>query len=233
LLKFDKKQVQRLYSYVIIVMIIGVEALTVLYFLPKKIASLKEAQNNISQLTAEVRTLQETVNQLSGVKPAVLEADLKRARLALPDEKKASGVILGLTKLASSSGVVLVSAEFSPGVMSTESARVTDEHPNVSTLAIGENVEVIPIQVGIIGGVDNIASFVKKISATGQLLGVNRVAFDAGLGQGSNTNIELFFYFQPPKESLGKVSQSFQISDQDNEIIKAIPSDDAFTLLGE
>ena len=88
------------------------EVFFALVILPGWVNSIGDDRVKLSVVSTETVDLTKTLNYLTQIDKPTLAALLVKANAALPDEKKTSGLVSGLAKLASSSGALIKSLEF-------------------------------------------------------------------------------------------------------------------------
>lgn len=204
---------------------LGVVVLAEVFFaaviLPCWINSIGDDRSNLEKTTSEVTELIQTLDYLTQIDKPTLAALLLKANAALPDEKKTSGLVSGLSKLASSSGVLIKTLEFSPGLISTSSAV-----PVVSPAGI----KTIPAIMTVQADLNSLIVFLQKLDKASQLLGVSDLKYTANSSDGNKANLGLHIYYQPPSKSAVLWKQSSPLTIQEQKSLDDLSSQDIFIL---
>lgn len=196
------------------------------WFLPGRFETLAAKKEELAKNTAQAQELTATVRLLAEIDRDQLREDLNKALAAIPHEKKTSGLVTGLTTLASSSGIVVKGLEFSPGLISTPSA--LSSAPLETVMASG--VKTIPVAVTLIADRNQMASFLASLRQASQMLGVISVQFGSSQRDTSAVTLPMLIYYQPPKESRPDPKQVKLLTTREREILDALPAEDIFKL---
>lgn len=188
--------------YLLVGGVIAVEVVFGYFFLWPKITEIGNLRKQVAEKQGEVDRLKKSWNYLSTVDQNKLRSDLEIATAALPDDKKVSGVVSGVSKVASASGVALLSLNFSPGRVSTQAAVESEKvliSPEVSNRL---NVKSLDANITITGSLSQAKIFLQKLASASQILGVESVDYILGAA-GNNLSasdigsLSVKIYYQP------------------------------------
>lgn len=194
----------------------------------EKIAFLRQG---ISDTNARVSEKQKVIATLSNIDANAVSASLTKANIILPSQKKTSGVIAGLSTLASSSGVVVKTLELSPGRIST----ISGESNSRTFIEKFKNVGVaaVPATVSLTSDIVALANFIHQVEKASQILGITSVDSGAAVGKGISVSLSILVYFQPPRES-SNIWQDVRAPNPDEaKILGEFEARDIFSLPGE
>src|SRR3989344_2419395 len=133
-------------------------------FLPKLWTRIRESQQRWQALVVEVRDLTKASEVLAGIDGDTLLGFKEKVLAALPAEKKVSGVVSGVSALASQSGVVVTSLEFSPGKISTTSAINEAEIKQGDVNVEIGHVQAIPANLVVSGSTPAMLEYLRKLA---------------------------------------------------------------------
>ncbi len=226
----DLVKVKAYFPFIVLAAVLFGEILVLAFYFPNKIFSLLEIRVKIDQLSGEVKQLENAEQSLSQVNDQDLNSTLAKATVALPDEKRVTGVITGLVNLASASGVIVKSIEFSPGRISTKVGSPSGT-PVVSSreIEIGDRVLAVPANMSVNSSLVQILSYLSKLQTSGPLLGVTALNYSLS-GSAPGGTISLLVYYLPNRE--GKPGWEFipTISPDEIATLGKLPSSDIFRL---
>lgn len=186
-----------------------------------EIASL---QINKQQLSEEVVRLDKAITILAAVDQKQLAQDLASVNAALPGQKKTSGLVAGLSAVASASGVAVRELTFSPGRIATESSEVSDQ-----PLA-GSKVRVVTASLSVGSDLPRLGSFLSKLQSASQLLGISSVGFTGATAREPLSTVSLSVYYQPPNSGVIDWGNVRPVSDKERQILASLSSQDVFIL---
>lgn len=181
-------------------------------------------QINKDELSGEVTRLDKAIAILAAVDQKQLASDLASVNAALPGQKKTSGLVAGLSAVASASGVALRELSFSPGKIATESSEVVDQ-----PLA-GSKVRVVTAALTLGADLPRLGSFLSKLQLASQLLGVSAVGFTGSSAREPLSTVSLSVYYQPPNSSVIDWGSVRPVSDKERQILASLSSKDVFIL---
>lgn len=181
-------------------------------------------QINKEQLSDEVTRLDKAITILTAIDQKQLAQDLASVNAALPGQKKTSGLVAGLSAVASASGVVVRELTFSPGRIATESSEVSNEQ------LAGSKVRVVTASLSVGSDLPRLGSFLSKLQSASQLLGVSSVGFTAGSAREPLSTISLSVYYQPPSAGVIDWGEVRPVSDKERQILASLSSKDVFIL---
>ncbi|MBI3559107.1 hypothetical protein HY085_01810 [Candidatus Gottesmanbacteria bacterium] len=187
------------------------------WFLPQQVNKITEKWQNLQQTNQEITELSKTISNLENSDKNNLVQNLFKATAALPDKKKTSGLVTGLSDLAGQNGVIIKSLEFSPGKLATGSA---DE-----STTIGNGVKAITASLEIGTDLPTLIIFLKKLQKVSQILGITSVEFT-----GKEASLPLLVYYQPPRSGALNWKQVDLLTTAETEVLKSLESKDVFTL---
>lgn len=199
-----------------------------MWFLPGRLEGLIAKKEELAKDTAQAQELAATVKLLAEIDRDQLQKDLAKVLAAVPDEKKTSGLVTGLTNLASSSGIMVKGLSFSPGLISTSSALAS-----TSEKVLTGGVKSIPVAVTLVADRNQMATFLEDLRQVSQILGVTSVQFSSSQREANLVTLPMLIYYQPPKESKPDPKQTKLLSPKEREILDALPAEDIFKLPSE
>ena len=144
--------------------------------------------------------MEKTISVLESLDQVKVRRDLATVVAALPNEKKVTGMVTGLTNLASASGVSVSSVELIPGKISTKSAGVSQTAIKANDLAdvdVGGGVRGIPLSRVGSGNEPRFLDLVGKIARVSPLLGVRKLDFTVAGGVERSGQLTILVYFMP------------------------------------
>lgn len=218
-LKIDPQLASRFGYYAFLIILVIVEIGAMIQFIPGLIKSINENNSKISQITETNKKLRQSEANLSQMNAASLKSDLAKASAALPTEKKISGLVTGLTTLASSSGVIVTALEFSPGAISTKSSQVKLT-----------GVQSIPANLSIAGGINSILDFFAKLYLVSQLTTVNGISFGSGTSGSSGATFPVVIYYQPANSNPIDYQKIELLTSEEQDIISKLTAKDVFVI---
>ncbi len=214
---------QAIYFFVVAVVII-VELAMVVWYVPRTVQQIAESIQKSSQLSGEIAQTKQINALLAKSDRQLLASRLTKATAALPDIKETSGLISGMTRLASSSGAVVEAIAFSPGTVSSGSAMVpVGNVPN-------SDVQIVPATLTMSTNFDQLIDFLTKLNSAEQLIGVTGVEYGYLEGsQGTAANIALAVYFLPPLDKV-QLSDVKLLNDAQGKTVDALSKVNIFKL---
>lgn len=210
--------------YLLLLVVILTEFGVVVGFVPRQWQEIGSLQERKIYLSSRVGILTGAISVLRALDQKELAKQLAQVDAALPNGKKTSGLVFGMGSIASASGVALSSIEFSPGKISTGSAQVTEE------AVAGTKVRQVRAEVTIGSDLSTLTTFLSKIYAASQLIGVERVSFSASSGRQPTAAIMLQVYFEPRSNEpvdWGKVRPTLA---SESAVLGSLSSQDVFTV---
>lgn len=219
-----------IYFYLGVAVVFLIEVFILITFLPPTYARLRGKMVMADTRGKEVSSYTNALSMLESLDSSGVDGYLAKVLLALPDEKKISGVISGMTALASSSGVVVTDLEFSPGIVATISAETKNNAPDEKVVDENLNVRMVPASLTIIASVDSLIDFLKKLSTASQLIGVSAVSYSVDRPGQVKATIAIAIYYQPRDISKFSWQNLRAIPDEDIGFIQSLPGEDLFVL---
>ena len=206
-----------------------IEAYLAFIVLPGTVSSMMDKRSEIEADEKEVADLTTVVGSIQKIDQAELETAVAKTTAAMPNEKKTSGIIYGMSKLAGDNGVVVNNLEFSPGLVSTRSGTIVSTEPVGQ--AVGSGVKQISATLTVSGELSKIVDFLVELRRSSQIIGVNRVEYALSASRANTGIISLMIYYQPPKNNAQDDPKSVPfMSEADKEIISDLPETDVFTV---
>lgn len=217
------------YFYVGAAIIVLVEGLLLVSVLPNLYKELREKMTLADSRSAEVASYGSALKMLSQLESSQVDGYLGKVLLALPDEKKTSGIISGMTALASTSGVVVTDLEFSPGAVASDSGQL--EGVSVEKVVDKDlNIRAVPASLTISASIDSLIVFLEKLANASQLIGVSAVSYTSSTPGQLKATISVLMYYQPRDISKFSWRGLKEISDEDANYIQNLPDEDLFIL---
>lgn len=222
-----------IYFYLGATALIGAEIAILFFVMPGYFSSLREKMAFSEVRREEVAAYDKSLKMLSTLDQSQIDSYLGKLLLALPDEKKTSGIISGMTALASQSGVVVTGLEFSPGFVATNSGQTIEATSQDRVVDSALNVRAIPAALTISASPVSLINFLKKLSEASQLIGVSAVNYESsGIGQ-IKAVISIQIYYQPRDISRFSWRGLRGVSGEDIGFVQTLPGEDLFVLQGQ
>jgi hypothetical protein len=219
-----------IYFYLGAAAVIALQLILLVSVLPRYFSSLKEKMVTVEARQIEVSSYGKALKMLSSLDASQVDGYLNKVLLALPDEKKTSGIISGMTALASSSGVVVTGLEFSPGFVATNSGQTAETPGPEEIVEAGLNLRAIPASLTVTASVDSLINFLKKLSDASQLIGVMGVNYGSSGPDQVKATILIKIYYQPRDINKFAWKDLKPIQDEDISFVQALPDEDLFVL---
>lgn len=200
----DSKPRRKTYLFVIGALVL-VQIISALYFIPNFYASITSDGEKISQLTVEVEDLNRQNQVIDNLDSQKVKRNFNDASLALPTEKKVSGIISSLTALASTSGIVVSQLELTPCKISTRSGALK---VNVIRTADCQNVQLengvngVNLSMNLVANKNQLQEFIDKLYHVSPMLGVREFGYDSNQ-RGETASLAILLYFQPSVKMTG------------------------------
>jgi hypothetical protein len=227
----DPVKLKSLSFYIIIAGVLLAEVVAGLVIIPDKLTRISADWQEADQVAAESGRLTNLLTTIATVDQASLEADLAKVTAALPDEKKTTGLVSGLSILAPDYGVLVRSLEFSPGLVSTESAKYVPRKLQVtSEIVTGNGVKAIPAALSVATNFHSLISFLTRLTTVSQIITVTSVELSAPAGKENLAVLSLMVYYQPRKEGSISWRQVDALNPAERAIVDSLEDKDLFTL---
>lgn len=227
----DLAKLKSLSFYIIVALVLLSEVIFGLLIIPGKITKISADLQEADEIAAESNRLSTLLSTISNADQSSLEADLAKVTAALPDEKKTTGLVSGLSLLAPSYGVIVRSLEFSPGLVSTESAKFLPQKLQItSEVVTGNGVKAIPAALSVATNFHSLISFLERLKTVSQILTVTSVDLSTSSGKESLAVLSLMVYYQPRKEGTVSWRQVDTLAPAERAIIESLEDKDLFTL---
>lgn len=214
------KIVKKYKLYILIFVVILVEALFVILFLPSTVNKIGENIAKKDVINLEIIELNTILDSLANLDKENLNSNLSKASAALPDQKKTAGLVTGLTNLALTSGATVKNLEFAPGLISTKAA----------SMKMGPGPKAVDASMTVIADLNSLVDFLSKINKASQLLGVSDLQFTNEISSGSQAKIGLYIYYLPLDETKITTKQITPPTETENKVLEGLSSKDIFIL---
>lgn len=214
-------QFQALSFYLIITFVIIVEILLAVFFIPNRIQSIMTKRQEIAQQSDDYRGLQAAVNALSQVDKSVLDRYLQRSTAAIPNEKKTTGIVSGLSVIAVTNGVMVRNLELNPGLISSASAQ--------SPAPAGTGLRFVPATLTVTANFQALNNFLTSLRKTSQIISVRDLTFDA-VGDNNRVQIGVQIYYLAPRSQSVSWSNIATLTPVEIDLLEKLPETDVFTL---
>jgi hypothetical protein len=230
----DWEKLKRYGVYFLAVALLLAEIGGTIYLVFTRVPILQEKWAALAAVREEERQIAAAVAVLAGIDEGTLLEDLRRATAALPAEKKTSGLISGLVKLASQSGTLVTGLEFSPGLISTEAGKASPAAMLRKQYESGETVKsngvkAVTVNAALVANLSALADFLRKLAAVSQMLAVTRVQYNtAGGAAGQTVGLTLLVPFQPLKEKEIDWRLVRALSAEEKKTVTDLPAEDIF-----
>lgn len=195
---------------------------------PRQISEIGSLQKSQVEISGEISQLDFAVRILTAVDQTKLAKQVASVNAVLPSQKKTSGLVAGIARIASDSGVILDAIDFSPGKISTGSAVSADDEAIPGSL-----VRRVRAELTISGNLDRLTVFLAKIQAASQLIGIESLNFTGALGHQQAAQIVLQVYYEPVSDAVINWSQVRPVSASEEMVLRTLTSQDVFILPGE
>ena len=213
----DLKKIKPYLFYIFAGGIIILELVVMIFLFPAQISKISQNWQDLQDVTKETTDLTKTIAALANSDKNNLKQNLDKATAALPDKKKTSGLVTGLSDLAGQNGVIIKNLEFSPGKLATGSA---DE-----STTIGNGVKAVSASMEIGADLPTLIVFLGKLQKVSQILGVTSVDFT-----GKGASLPFLVYYQPPRQGTLNWKQVELLTTQETQVLKSLDATDIFTL---
>lgn len=213
----ELKKLKPYYFYFFVGIILLANLVAVFWFLPNQVNKISQKWQNLQQANQEIAELSKTISDLENSDKNNLAQNLSKATAALPDKKKTSGLVTGLSDLAGQNGILIKSLEFSPGKLATGSA---DE-----ATTVGNGVKAITASLEVSTELPTLITFLGKLQKVSQILGITSVEFT-----GKGASLPLLVYYQPPRSGALNWKQVDLLTVAETEVLKSLEAKDVFTL---
>ncbi|MBI3887455.1 hypothetical protein HY310_00110 [Candidatus Microgenomates bacterium] len=231
MIKIIKKHI---FFYLAIIVFLLVEISIIAMVLPPQISNLIGGWQDLMQVSKDVNELNGVNIALTTQDKASIEPYLIRASASLPDEKKSAGFISGFTRFAAKYGVSVITADFSPGLVSSPSAMTgfLKAAPNGDLIVVG-GVKAISISVSVVGDPTSIKTLFDEIEKASQLIDITEAQYYSADKGNNSAKISMLVYFQPVNPSTIKWEDVKTLNEDDINFLGALPTVDQFKLLSE
>ena len=201
------------------------EIATAIILLPRFWTKVIEERQQIAGLESETLELNRKLQVLDSLDGDQVALGLNNASLALPTEKKISGIVSSLTSLSSSSGTVVNRLELSPCKISTRSASLnvvkvinTTDCQNVK---LDNGVSGIKLSMELLADSLRLQNLIAQLYHVSPMLGVETFEYGKN-SNGETSSLTLLLYYQPSTVNLSKLDNLKEISDGENEVLKSL-----------
>lgn len=185
--------------FIAIGLVVAAEVALAVLLLPSRLSALGTLSGQVESSRKEVVELEGEVSALQGIDQREVEKELLLATSALPSEKRVSGLVSGLTNLASSSGTLLLDLNLSPGQLASRAGAVVNTGPTEASGAeesFPNGVFGIPMTMTLSGSEDQLEGLMTKLQMVSPLVGIKSVDYSVG-SAGSAAGFNLLIFFQP------------------------------------
>ena len=228
---FQDLKLSKYNFYFAIGFLVILEILVAVFVLPGQYKQIGQEQAQLDQVNTDINNLNQSLSSLSQIDAKTLNNYFDKASAALPDEKKTSGLITGLSKLASASGMVMESLEFTPGLISTESGLPAP--PPVPAVIQGGGIQSTTAFMVVSGDLPSLTTFLRNLHKASQLLGIYGVKYRVLSAAGLQTEVDIYVYYQPAQNIEELWKHSVALSDTDKEVLSKLAGKDIFNLQSE
>lgn len=222
-MKINLKKIKAAGFYLVAAAIILVEVIIGLVFIPSRLELLYTNSQKITSESTEITSMENVVKSIQNVDKNQLDIYTQKTNAAIPMDKKTTGIISGISSLASNYGVAVKNIEFSPGVISTTSVQV-------SQTASISGVLYIPAQLTVSSDLNSLIKFLTALRSVSQIIGVSDVAYSAAAGSGVTTTTQLLIYYLPASYNPVSLSGVKPLTTGEMKILDTLPQKDIFTL---
>lgn len=210
--------------YIVILAVVMVELVVGGYLTSQFWASISSSNATLTQLGSETQQAEQMADNLDQLDEGKLKSQLAAAAVALPTEKKVSGIISSLTSLASSSGVVVNQLELTPCNISTRSAVIKVQNVSKSdceNVQLQNGISGIPLTMQVIAEENQLQAFVQKLFKTSPMLGLRHLTYTYS-AKGKVADLSLLLYFQPLVTTQDKSDNLSPLSPKDEEVLSGL-----------
>lgn len=224
------KSLKKYSFYIVICIFLLLEILVAFFVLPSVVNTINDNRSKLKILNSEIADFTGIINSLASMDVNNLSSNLQKASAALPDEKKTAGLVTGLTNLASTSGVLVKSLEFAPGLISTDAASLKILQNPGEDVIKGGGIKAVNASMVVIGDLNSLIDFLTKINKASQLLGISNLNFGSQTGDNKQSSIEFYILYQPTKESSVLLKQVTPLTETENKVLESLSNEDIFIL---
>ncbi len=185
----------------IAVLIVFASSIVLYSFIPSTWAEISQNSTLIQEETTKVSNMEKAVAVLNNVNSSQIGQNLIQAQLALPDEKRVTGLVSALTTLASSSGATVSQIDISFGKVSTSSGKTkpvtaTNSFSQFEDTKLPNDVVGVPIILEVTGTSDQVLALIGKVQEALPLLDIRDMEYIVSDDKQSS-KLSVLVYAQP------------------------------------
>lgn len=233
--EWDREKISTVVFYAVAVGLLVAFAGFLYWFVPGSIQRSIDYRQQTQELASQNEGLTTAIAIVNDWDARRLDSDLAKATVALPDGKKTSELISGLSMLASASGLVVRSIAYSPGQVSSVSAGVSPGAGGTGGLAIGSGgkvgVRVLSASMAVTADLSRVVDFLLRLKTTNQIVRVTTVQYGTTTDtSGVSANLALLVYYLPPAEGRIDWASVKRVDDKAVKLVEGLSGSDVFTL---
>ncbi len=221
---FFAKLPQTSFYFLVVAVLLG-EAIALWNLFPWEVGQIQKLLAQKQEVGAAVTSLNSALVVLRGVDQKQLARQVAVTDAALPFGKKTSGLVAGIRNVASASGVTLQALEFSPGLISTDSAEVIVDVP-----VPGTTVHRVDATVTLNADLSHLVTFLTKIYTSSQLIGVAEIDYSGSTVRQQIAQVAFKVYYQPKSEDPIDWKKVRPVSADEAKVLQSLSSQDVFIL---
>src|SRR3989344_1643428 len=137
----------------------------------EEISVLRVERGGIYNTLSELRSLQETRDNLLSTYNSISKSDLDKLNQVMPQETDTGGILVSLEKIAQDRGVRLRKVEF----------RINQDDKNVKTIQASNSMfNTIDLSLVVSAGYDSFKSFLNALEKSSRVMDVTDMSFSVG-----------------------------------------------------
>ena len=198
------------YTYILLpVLLIALAAVSLPFFVIPQVNNLIKTQKDIQKLQQKDSSLKAKIAQLENLSETEINTNAALLTLALPTQKAVEESFIGLMTLASQNNLQLLSLKLTPGLISTDSAKVNTSN----------NAQDLLIDIGLQGETIALENYLNAILRTLPILTVEETL----ISYPDTLTIKLASSWSPLPTKLPSVETPLpQITAKDQNIIQLL-----------
>lgn len=186
-------------------------------FIFPRVNTIFEVRSEINQNQKNLNVLTVKLAQLAEIDRVSSKNKLAKIAAVLPATKDIPGLMLDLERLTYIASVSMEAVQLSPGNINEEKSS-------------GNEQTSVKFQLIIKGSLANIKEFLKKVSISGRLLGIENLRLSSSTTDNQTTvSLDMRAFYQPLPKSMGKIDEPLPvISAEENQAYQKISASGAY-----
>lgn len=207
---------KELKNYFILIISILIVCVLFLTFTKPQIEEIQAGQSLLADTKGKLINLTQKAGLLSSLDENNLTEEFRKLNFILPSEKNVDGVMFSLERTGEEASVSVVNVDFSPGLISTDTAA----KKNVATVQKSESFDLNFIVETKLEGFRN---FLRELKNSSLAIKIEKVSIEkASVGQIS-AKINAKVFYKPINLSLGDIFKPLTaLNNQEKKILQAL-----------